>query len=97
MRERVRQMETANLAQDAEAVESDPLEPPAVGRLSEIQAPTLVLIGAHDVPDMLTIADLLEREVAGARKVVFAGAAHLPNMEQPEEFNRVVLDFLDSL
>jgi pimeloyl-ACP methyl ester carboxylesterase len=24
-----------------------------------------------------------------------AGTAHLPNMERPEEFNRLVLDFLE--
>jgi pimeloyl-ACP methyl ester carboxylesterase len=28
---------------------------------------------------------------------VVRGAAHVPNMERPEEFNRLVLEFLDSV
>jgi pimeloyl-ACP methyl ester carboxylesterase len=28
---------------------------------------------------------------------VMPRVAHVPNMERPEEFNRLVLDFLDSL
>jgi len=65
-----------------------------MGRLGEIRVSTLVVIGDQDVPTMLAQADLLASGVAGARKVVIPNAAHLPNMEQPELFNRVVLDFL---
>jgi pimeloyl-ACP methyl ester carboxylesterase len=32
--------------------------------------------------------------VPGARKAVIRNAAHVPNMERPEEFNRLVLEFL---
>jgi pimeloyl-ACP methyl ester carboxylesterase len=28
------------------------------------------------------------------RKAIMHGTAHVPNMERPEEFNRIVLDFL---
>ena len=38
--------------------------------------------------------ELLMQKVPGARKVVIHDAAHLPNLEHPEEFNRIVLDFL---
>ena len=34
------------------------------------------------------------RDVKGARKAVIRDAAHLPNLEHPDEFNRLVLDFL---
>jgi pimeloyl-ACP methyl ester carboxylesterase len=33
-------------------------------------------------------------KVPHARKVVIHDAAHLPNLEHPEEFNRAVLSFL---
>jgi pimeloyl-ACP methyl ester carboxylesterase len=69
-------------------------ETPAVPRLSQIQAPTLVLVGDEDRARTLAAADLLEKELPDARKTVMAGTAHLPNMERPEEFNRLVLDFL---
>jgi pimeloyl-ACP methyl ester carboxylesterase len=71
--------------------------PPAIGRLSEIQVPTLVVVGDHDVTDILGVADVLASEITGAKKVVIHGAGHHVNMEKPKEFDRAVTDFLDSL
>ena len=53
------------------------------------------MIGERDDPDNHTIADLLESGISGARKVIMAETAHLPNLESPEEFNRLVLGFLE--
>lgn len=99
MREEVRRMNTHNFerAPEQEQGQQQGLEPPAIARLAEIHVPTLVLVGNQDVPDKLASADVLERGIAGARKVVMPGVAHLPSMEQPEAFNRLVLDFLGSL
>jgi pimeloyl-ACP methyl ester carboxylesterase len=66
----------------------------AVRRLHEISAPTLVVVGDKDVPTVLEAADLLMNSVPDVRKAVIHDAAHLPNLEHPEEFNRIVLDFL---
>jgi len=73
------------------------LDPPAIGRLGEIRVPTLIVLGDHDWPDLYKIADLLESEIAGARRVTIPGSGHTVNMETPEEFNRVVSDFLKGL
>jgi pimeloyl-ACP methyl ester carboxylesterase len=54
-------------------------------------------VGDLDTPEILEMADLLERGIAGAKKRVIAGAAHHPHREKPEEFNRVVLEFLSEL
>jgi len=70
------------------------LEPPAVGRLAEVRAPTLILEGELDCEDIHLIGRLLERRVAGARRVVLPGVAHMPGMEAPLEVNRLILDFL---
>lgn len=70
------------------------LNPPAVGRLGEIRAPTLVVVGDLDLSDKLAIADEIEAGVPGARKIVLPGVAHLVNLERPDEFNRILLDFL---
>jgi 3-oxoadipate enol-lactonase len=69
----------------------------AINRLSEIHVPTLVIAGAEDQPDILRIADLLTTGIAGARKVIIPNTAHHLNMEQPEQFNRAVLEFLAGL
>jgi 3-oxoadipate enol-lactonase len=70
------------------------LEPPAVGRLDEVRCPVLVLIGDLDTSGTRAAADLLAASVPQARKVVFNGAAHLPNLEQPVEFNETLRSFL---
>ncbi len=72
-------------------------ETPAVDRLAEIRVPTLVIVGDLDRPETAASADLLEERLPNARKVVMPETAHLPNMEQPEDFNRIVLGFLDEL
>jgi 3-oxoadipate enol-lactonase len=71
-----------------------PLSPPAVDRLSEIHAPTLLLLGDKDVQDEHRIVERLQSKVAGSERVVFPGVGHATNLETPEEFNRVVVAFL---
>jgi len=98
VRERVREMNApivaAQMRDDGTSASVNRLAPPAIERLEEITAPTLAIVGAHDVPDMLTNADAIATRVPGARRVIMPGVAHLPPMEAPEEFNRLVLDFL---
>ena len=99
VREKVRAMTTRNFErpEDENATQPRTLEPPAISRLSEIHVPTLIIFGDQDVRDILKIADILEKEIPGAKKVVISGTAHHLNMEKPGEFNRIVLDFLGSL
>jgi 3-oxoadipate enol-lactonase len=85
---------TAYIHGEADLEEPDP---PAAGRLGEITAPTLVVVGEHDRPDIQAMADALAAGIPGAERVVLDGAAHLPSMERPGEFNRVVLEFLANL
>jgi 3-oxoadipate enol-lactonase len=63
-------------------------------RLGEIAAPTLIAVGEHDVSDMHEIAAQLESAIPGARRERITGAAHIPNMEQPAQFDQLVLAFL---
>jgi pimeloyl-ACP methyl ester carboxylesterase len=96
MRRRVSEMLAHNLPREGEG-DSQDLEPSAIGRLAEIKVPTLVVIGDMDQPEMISASELLAAEIPGARKYVMAGVAHVPSMERPDEFNRVVLGFLDEV
>jgi 3-oxoadipate enol-lactonase len=84
-------------AGNAEFPPTLPLEPPAIERLGEVAIPTCLIIGDKDVREMLGVMDILEQGIPGAKKVVMHGVAHALNVEKPEEFNRIVLDFLRSL
>jgi pimeloyl-ACP methyl ester carboxylesterase len=98
VRDLVREMNLIALQNEASGLgEELPPDPPAVDRLSEIRAPALILVGDADQPRTLAAADLLASELPNARKVVMPGTAHLPNMERPEEFNRILLDYLEDV
>ena len=72
-------------------------ETPAFNRLSDLKIPVLVIVGGHDTPYIFAAADYMIEKIPSARKVVIEDAAHLPNMDQPEEFQTIVKDFLESL
>ena len=92
VRERVRAMARNRIES---AMEGRVLREPAIDRLSELEVPMLVVVGELDVPGILAIADLLVAADPNADLVVVPGVAHMVNLEKPEEFNRILLDFLD--
>ena len=59
--------------------------------------PTLIIVGDEDHFQLHKSADKLERDIASARKVTISETHHMPNMEKPEEFSRIVLNFLNAL
>ena len=71
--------------------------PAAWGKLGDIHAPTLIIVGSDDDKLLHTIADKLEQDIPNVKRVAIVETHHMPNMEKPEEFNRVVLDFLKTL
>jgi pimeloyl-ACP methyl ester carboxylesterase len=99
VREKVRVMTTRNFnrADDSDAPNPLQLEQPAAVRLGDIQVPTLIIVGDKDVRSILVIADVLEKGIPNAKKAIIPGTAHHLNMEKPQEFNRIVLDFLQTL
>lgn len=71
-----------------------PIDPPAAGRLDEVKVPTLVIHGDLDTSGTPNVSEKIASGIKGAKKIVYPGVAHMVSMEIPEEFNRVVLDFL---
>lgn len=71
-------------------------QPDLASRLSEVTARTLVVVGEEDLPDFRLIADVMEANIPGARQAVLAGCGHVPPMEDPAAFNRVLMEFLAS-
>lgn len=94
LRARVLALMKENMIPGKEAGYMVEADPPAVGRLAEIQAPTLVIVGNLDMPGILEIAGRIDSEVRDSKKVVIKGAAHTVNMEKAEKFNEAVLEFL---
>lgn len=70
---------------------------PAFDRLSELKIPVLIVVGEHDTPYILAAAEYMIERIASAQKVIVKDAAHLPNMDHPEEFRTLVANFLEGL
>jgi pimeloyl-ACP methyl ester carboxylesterase len=80
-----------------EGADEQDLQPPAITRLSEVRVPTLIIVGDLDLPEKLDLTNQLATSIRRARQKIIAGTAHMVNMEQPQEFNRIVLDFLSKV
>jgi pimeloyl-ACP methyl ester carboxylesterase len=61
-------------------------------RLPEIAVPTLLICGDEDAS--LGPMRVMEQKVKDARFVLLSPAGHFGNRDQPQAFNRAVLDFL---
>src|SRR5207248_1239135 len=65
--------------------------------LPEIAAPALIIVGSEDLLTPPRDAELMHREIRGSQMEIIEGASHISNLEQPEQFNRAMKDFLDEL
>jgi len=78
-------------------VEEMKLTPPAIERLDNISVPTLVIVGDKDAAEFQSISNLIARKVHNSKLTIMQGGAHLLSMEKPNEFNQMVLDFLENI
>ncbi len=66
----------------------------ARGRLGEIKAPTMVVVGELDDETPVAYSEVLRHEIAGASLRVLSNIAHLTPSEDPVAFNRILREFL---
>ncbi|WP_412125927.1 alpha/beta fold hydrolase [Streptomyces platensis] len=65
--------------------------------LTRVSVPALVVVGAEDTYTPVSDARDLHARIPDATLAVIEQTAHLPNLEQPDAFNSVLAEFLDSL
>ena len=75
---------------------SDHRAPYSVEELSRIKVPALFVWCREDEITPLSWGEAYAAGVPGAKLAVIDRCGHLPNLEQPQAFNKVVLDFLQS-
>ena len=71
-----------------------PAQVPAAKRLGEVKAPSIYIVGDHDIEQNQRLADLFVAGIPRARKVVMSGCDHLSFLTKPKKFNQIVLRFL---
>lgn len=73
------------------------LEPPLARRLTELAAPTRVLVGTRDLPDFLHMGEALAAQAPNACLERLPGLGHCPSLERPDLFNAKALAFLTAV
>lgn len=63
-------------------------------QLGQIKTPTLVVVGAEDVPTPVARAERIAEKIPGAKLVVIPNAGHLCTVEEPDAVNAAIKDFL---
>jgi 3-oxoadipate enol-lactonase len=65
-----------------------------LGKLSEINTPTLIIVGKEDFGTPVEAAEAMHARIAGSKLVILPSAAHLSNIQQADRFNEALLGFL---
>jgi 3-oxoadipate enol-lactonase len=79
------------------ALEAMRSRPDSTPILSQIDVPTLVVVGDEDAVTPPKDARAMHEAIRGSRLEVVPGAGHLSNLERPAAFNAALSDFVGSL
>lgn len=71
--------------------------PDSIPTLAKIDCPTLLVVGEHDVITPPDVHREMHAAIPGSRLEVIADSGHMTPLEQPEEFIRILCEFLESL
>jgi 3-oxoadipate enol-lactonase len=71
--------------------------PDSLSLLPRITCPTLVIVGEEDQATPPAEAERIAKGIPGAKLSVIGGAGHLTNLEQPEQFNKLIGEFVAGL
>lgn len=63
-------------------------------QLNSINVPTLLIVGEEDQVATPIVMRTMAKQIAGAQFVEMPRTAHMSNIERPDEFNKIVLEFL---
>ena len=66
-------------------------------RLSEIEVPTLIMVGEDDPGTPVSASKAIHERILGSKLAILPSARHLSNVEQPQAFNEALVGFLRGL
>ncbi|GAI35172.1 unnamed protein product, partial [marine sediment metagenome] len=70
------------------------VSPRAAQQLERITQPTLIVTSEFDLEACKEIADLMEQKITHSKKVVISDSGHTMHIDRPDEFNKLILNFI---
>jgi pimeloyl-ACP methyl ester carboxylesterase len=64
-------------------------------KIDNIKVRTLIIVGEYDVVTPVWAAQFLQQHITNSTLVVISNAGHLTKLEQPQQFNQTVNNFLN--
>jgi 3-oxoadipate enol-lactonase len=71
--------------------------PKATKRYKSINCPVLIILGEKDMASIHDISNMLKDGIENSKMETIKGSAHMVNMEYPERFNSLVLEYLNNI
>jgi 3-oxoadipate enol-lactonase len=71
-----------------------PVPGPTAEQVRALRTPTLLIVGEHDVITPPAMIKMFQSYIPHARLAEVAGSGHSVYFEKPQEFNRILLEFL---
>jgi len=68
-----------------------------MGSLNRISLPTLIICGKDDLLTPVEYSEYLKANIRNSELKVIADAGHMVMLEKPEEFNKILMEFLSSI
>jgi 3-oxoadipate enol-lactonase len=65
--------------------------------LSKVKIPTLIIVGESDALTPVSLSEEMRAQIPDSEMHVIGHAGHLSNLENPDEFNKHLLNFLDKI
>lgn len=65
--------------------------------LSNISIPTLIMVGEHDALTLPAASQAMNEKIPNSEFYIIPNAAHMSNMENPTEFNKHLVEFLQKI
>ena len=73
------------------------IDPPAAKQVNKLDLPTLIITAEFDIGSCREIADIFYENIPNSKKFIIENATHFMLMEKPDEFNKIVVKFLNDL
>ena len=69
----------------------------AITQLHKIEEPTLIVTAEYDLEACIENAEILNNNIKGSKLVSIKDAGHCMNLDKPEEFNRILVNFINGI